>query len=85
MPVTVDKLREVLGTQPFEPFTIHVADGRDVPVPHPDFVSVDPKGRVVHVFRQDGRSEFIDFVLVTSIELGDGKARRVRRNRRRKR
>lgn len=76
--MTVDKLREVLHAQPFESFTIHVADGREVPVPHPDFVSLDPKGRIVHVFRQDGRSEFIDFMLVTSIELGDGKPRRGR-------
>jgi len=78
MPVTVAKLSEVLGTQPFEPFTINVADGRDIRVPHPDFVSADPKGRVMHVFQEDGRSEFIDFMVVTSIEPGDGKPRRGR-------
>jgi len=77
--VTVDKLREVPGTQPFKPFTIHVADGRDVPLAHPEFVSVDPEGCVMHVFQEDGRSKFIDFVLVTGIELGGGKPRRGRR------
>ena len=83
--MTVDKLRGVLGTQPFEPFTIHVADGRDVSVTHPDFVSVHPKGGGVHVFRQDGRSEFVNFMLVTGIELGDGKPRRGRRRNPRRR
>jgi hypothetical protein len=83
--VTIDKLREVLRTQPFELFTIQVADGRNVPVPHPDFVSVDPKGRVVHVFREDGSSEFIDCMLVTSIELTNGRPRRSPGRRPRKR
>jgi hypothetical protein len=81
--VTIEKLREVLHARPFESFTIHVADGRDVPVPHPDFISLDPRGRIVHVFLGDGRSEFIDFMLVTRIEIGDGKPRRSRRKRHR--
>lgn len=76
--MTIDKVREVLHAKPFEPFTLRIADGRTVSVPHPDFVSVDPKGRVVHVFREDGMSEFIDIMLVTSIELGNGRARRKR-------
>lgn len=80
--MTIEKLREVLHAQPFEPFTMHVADGRSVPVKHPDFVSVYPAGRIVHVFHEDGRSEFIDFVLVTSTEVGDHKPRRGRSTRR---
>ena len=74
--MTIDKLREVLHAQPFQPFTIRTADGRSVPVPHPDFISVSPPGRMVHVFRKDGRSEFIDLLLVTSIELTDGRPHR---------
>lgn len=81
--MTIEKLCDVLHGQPFEPFTIHVADGRRVPVPHPDFVSLDPRGRVAHVFRADGRSEFIDILLVTALEIGNGRPpRRASRRRR---
>ena len=71
--MTIQKLREVLHAEPFEPFSIHISDGRSIPVPHPDFVSVDPKGRIAHVFRQDGTSEFVDFRLVTTIRFSNGK------------
>lgn len=64
----------MLRTQPFAPFRIHLADGRNIDVPHPDFVSLDPRGRVAHVFRSDGRSEFIDIMLVASLELQNGHA-----------
>ena len=77
--MTIDKLREVLHAEPFEPFTIHLADGRRVPVPHPDFVSLDPRGRIVHVFHKDGRSEFIDCMLVTSLEHNGSRRRRRKR------
>lgn len=81
--MTINKLRDVLHSQPFEPSTIHVADGRRVPAPHSDFVSLDPRGRVAHVFRIDGRSEFIDIMLVTALEIGNGKPpRRASRRRR---
>jgi len=73
--MTIDKLREVLHAEPFQPFVIRTADGRSVAVPHPDFISVSPPGRMVHVFRKDGRSEFIDLLLVTSIDLADGRPR----------
>ncbi len=70
--MTIEKLKEVMHAEPFEPFTLHIADGRSISVPHPDFVSVDPKGRIVHVFRHDGGSEFVDFRLVTTTKLGNG-------------
>ncbi len=77
--MTIDKLREILHAQPFEPFTIHVADRRRVAVPHPDFISLDPRGRIVHVFHKDGRSEFIDCTLVTSLEHNGTRRRRGRK------
>ncbi len=77
--MTIDKLRDLLRTQPFVPFRIRLADGRNVDVPHPDSVSLDPRGRVAHVFRSDGRSEFIDMMLVASLELRNGHATRRRR------
>ena len=79
--MTVVKLRQVLAERPFRPFTLHVADGRGVPVKHPDFISVSPAVRTVHVFHEGDNSEFIDLLLVTGIELGDGKLGRDGRRR----
>jgi hypothetical protein len=40
-------VREALHKQPFEPFTIRLADGRDLPVPHRDFVLLTPRRVIV--------------------------------------
>ena len=40
-------IREALHKQPFEPFTIRLADGQSLPVPHADFVAVGPRRIVV--------------------------------------
>jgi hypothetical protein len=60
-------IREALHKQPFEPFDIRLADGRLLPVQHPDFVAVGPLRIIVIVTglplyaavksRQNGRCE----------------------------
>ena len=40
--MTVELLRKMHRARPFEPFDIHVADGRSLPVPHPKFLAVPP-------------------------------------------
>lgn len=40
-------LRAALRTQPFEPFAIRLADGRSLPVRHPEFVAVGQRRAVV--------------------------------------
>ncbi len=34
--MTVERLREVHRARPFVPYTIHVADGRQIRIGHPD-------------------------------------------------
>ena len=38
---------ETLYQQPFVPLVIRWADGRSVPVPHPDFVALTPRRAIV--------------------------------------
>jgi hypothetical protein len=45
----LEKSREVIHAATFQPFTIHVADGRSLDVPHPDFIAVMGNGRTVFV------------------------------------
>lgn len=50
------------------PFTLHLADGRKVRVPHGDHISVQPEGRVFLLWKAQGNVEFINLTLVTSLE-----------------
>ena len=52
--------------QPFVPFDIHVADGRALPVMHPENLAVT--GRCIGVGRADGVIEIVDLILVASLE-----------------
>jgi hypothetical protein len=80
-PVTIDKIRKFYDAQPFQPFVIHMADGRQVPVHHPDFMAAAPSGRTVTVYQPDDTLNVIDLLLVTDLEAkrpGNGDRRRKR-------
>jgi len=48
-------------------FTLHLADGRKIRVPHGDHISVQPEGRVLLLWRTKGDVEFINLTMVTSL------------------
>lgn len=48
-------IREALRRQPFEPFTMSLADGRSLDVPHPEMVAVG-KRRIIVVKADDSWS-----------------------------
>jgi hypothetical protein len=66
--VTIDQFRKLLHAQPFQPFVIHLADGRQMAVPHRDFASISPSGRTVIISQPDDTFEIIDLLLVTGLE-----------------
>jgi hypothetical protein len=68
--MTADELRKHINTQPLRTFTIHVADGRRVPVVHRDFILVSPKGRLVDVYQPDDAHDILDVMLITGLEFG---------------
>jgi hypothetical protein len=77
--MTIEALRRVLHAQPFHPFDIHLADGRSIPVPHPEFVGQSPTGRTIGVGLEDGSIEIVDMLLVTSLKpRAEASARRGR-------
>jgi hypothetical protein len=61
----LDGIREALHKQPFQPFAIRLADGRALPVPHPDFVAVTSR-RIV-VVAEDGSWTVVEPVLIVSL------------------
>ncbi len=59
-------IREALHKQPFEPFKIQLADGRSLPVPHPDFVAVGPR-RII-VVAEDDTWSIVEPLLIVSLD-----------------
>ena len=67
--MTIEQLRRIHEAQPFRAFTIHLADGRQLEVPHREFLSHSPSGRTVIVYHLDDTFSVIDLLLVTEIEV----------------
>ena len=80
--MTVEQLRNAYSAQPFRPFVIHLADGREVPVASPEFIMAVPSGRTVVVCQPDDTLNIIDLLLVTDLELKPGKNGSRRREKR---
>jgi len=66
--MTIDQLRKLHQARPFQPFDIHLSDGRSFPVDHPEFLSQSPGGRTIGVGVADGTIEILDLLLVTSLK-----------------
>jgi hypothetical protein len=54
--------------RPFLPFDIYLADGRALPVDHPEFLAQTPAGRTIAVGLSDGTHEIVDLRLVVSLK-----------------
>ncbi len=59
-------VREALRKEPFEPFAIRLADGRSLPVAHPEFVAVG-KRRLV-VIAEDDSCSFVEPLMIVSLD-----------------
>jgi hypothetical protein len=62
--------------QPFRPFTIHLADGRAIHVPHAEFLSHSPSGRTIIVYGAGDTFSIIDLLLVTELEIDGERPKR---------
>lgn len=67
--MTIEQLKAVYNAQPFRPFVIHLADGREMPVEQRDFLMAPPTGRTMVVWQPpDDAFHIIDLLLVTALE-----------------
>jgi len=67
-------VREALHKQPFKPFKIRLADGRTLPVPHPDFVALT--SRRVIVAAKDSSWSVVEPLLIVSLDYGTDRGKR---------
>jgi hypothetical protein len=79
--MTFRQLREFYSARPFQRFVMHLADGQEIPVPHPEWMMLVPDGRTVYVSQRDGTVNAVDLRLVTNLEIrpeGRAKGRKQR-------
>jgi len=67
--MTIEQLRRVHHASPFQPYTLHLADGRELHVRHRDFLATAPSGRTVIVYQSDDAFNIVDLFLVTDLEI----------------
>jgi hypothetical protein len=82
----IERIRELLREQPFQPFRIQMADGRHFDVVHPEHLLLPPAGRLAMLWRPDGTPDgatnLIHLPLVTSVGILTVAEPRRRRSRR---
>ena len=64
-----DEIRKLLERN--QPFTVHLADGRKFSVPHRDFASVSPSRRTMTVYDDQGLTEILSMVLISSLTVNE--------------
>jgi len=79
--MTIQELRKLYDAQPFRPFDMYLADGRKIPVKHPEFAALSPRGDTVVVYQTDGSFDIVDLFLITTLRVNGRKPLRGRRSR----
>lgn len=67
--MTIETLDRAYRAVPFRPFSFRLADGRSLPVPHPEFLAYNPKGRLALVLDERDGAEYVDLLLVVSLSF----------------
>jgi hypothetical protein len=55
-----------------QPIRINLADGRQIDVPHGEYLSLEPGGRIFMLWTADGGFELFNLTMVTSISAKRG-------------
>ena len=82
--MTIQKIRDLHQAAPFHPFIVHLADGRNLRVEHPEFMSISPTGRTIVIHLPDDSMQIVDLFLVVSLQPVNGTQRRRARGKRSK-
>jgi hypothetical protein len=75
--MNIEQLRKALRAQPFQPFTICLADGREFLIPHPECVIISPDAtRSFGVAGPKEEYRIVNLLLASSLDFVNGKVRR---------
>lgn len=62
--VVIQSIREFNRAVPFVPYEIHMASGETYEVPHPDFISISPRGSYVIIIDAEERPHHLNALLI---------------------
>jgi hypothetical protein len=79
--VAIESIRQFNRAVPFLPYEIHMASGERYDVPHPDFISISPRGSFVVVIDAKERPHHLNALLIERASLLNGQERRRARKR----
>jgi hypothetical protein len=74
--VVIESIRQFNRAVPFLPYEIHIASGEHYDVPHPDFISISPRGSFVVVIDAKERPHHLNALLIERASLLNGQERR---------
>jgi hypothetical protein len=67
----ISTLRQYWHAQPFLPFTIHLANGKSLAVPHPDFFFMSAKGGQIFVSEEDDEVHVLNPLVIASVSRAE--------------
>ncbi len=70
--MVIESIREFNRAVPFLPYEIHTASGESYTVPHPDFISISPRGSFVIVIDANDRPHHLNALLIERASLLNG-------------
>ncbi len=75
--MTADQFRAALRAEPFKPFEVKTAGGRQYLVDHPELAVLSPSGRTAYLFVTPDAAAIIDVLMIESINfVNNGRRRR---------
>ena len=67
--MTAEAIKTAIQRQPFRPFTVRLANGLQIQVPHQEHIALHPDGKTFVIFEPAGGYRMVDVPLVTDISV----------------
>jgi hypothetical protein len=74
-------IREFNSAVPFKPYEIRMASGESYEVPHPDSISISPKGSLAVLIDAEDSPHHLSTLLIESVTQRNGRPSRKSRKR----
>ena len=71
----VEQLEDLVEREPFAPFTILVAGGRQHRIEHPEFLGFSPRKKTVLIWTQHDTAILVNSMLISEVETESGEKR----------
>jgi uncharacterized protein YndB with AHSA1/START domain len=79
-----EQIRKWWHATPFTPFNLVLPAGERIHVPHPDFLTVSPGGRIAQIWKDGEDYTQVDVFLVTAVESAPKRTKHRREKRARR-